>query len=321
MEFLPNIRKMEVGSVSESRSRGIMGILLMVLIFFIILIIFAFYTVGVFKRSSLPGNLSAEEGTIAVVEINGVIMDSKKTIEKLHIAEKDNRFDAIIVRINSPGGAVGPSQEIYQEIKRIDGDKEAGKPVYASFGSIAASGGYYIGSAGRKIFSNPGALTGSIGVIMQFMDLSKLFEYAKISPNIIKAGKFKDAGQPTRALTKEEQLLMENLLKGVHKQFVDDILLTRKNKIKGDIWEYSQGQVFSGKKAKEYGLVDELAGLWEAGRKIHKELGLKKPFGLTFIKKKKKLSLLELVEGFEQAAQVIFSGNLFRSIPMFLYRN
>ncbi|MDC0255246.1 signal peptide peptidase SppA [Bacteriovoracales bacterium] len=307
--------------MSESRSRGIMGILLMVLVFFIILVVFAFYTVGVFKKNTFQDNFSNKGGSIAVVEINGVIMDSKKTIEKLHIAEKDKKYDAIIVRINSPGGAVGPSQEIYHEIRRIDQDKKSGKPVYSSFGSIAASGGYYIGAAGRKIFSNSGCLTGSIGVIMQFMDLSKLFKYAKINPNVIKSGKYKDVGQPTRALTRGEKSLMKKLLKGVHAQFVDDILLTRKEKIKGNIWAHAQGQVFSGKKALEYGLVDELGGLWEAGRKIHKELGLKRPFGLSFIKVKKKLSLMELVEGFDQAAQVISSGNLFRSIPMFLYRN
>ena len=303
--------------MSESKNRGVIGILLMVFIFFIILMIFAFYTVSAFKKSNFDNKFNTGKESIAVVEINGAIMDSKGVIEKLHQAEKEKRYKAIIMRINSPGGPVAPTQEIYQEIRRIDKDK---KPVYTSFASIAASGGYYVGSAGRKIYSNPGTLTGSIGVISQFVDLSKLFKSAKINPYIIKAGKYKDLGQPTRSLTKEEKTIMGKLLKGVHKQFVDDILKTRKGKIKGNIWDYAQGQVFSGQEAKKYGLVDELAGLWDAGRKIHKELGIKSPFGLKFIKKKKKLSLMEIVEGLDDVAQGIAGTFFNQAVPMFMYK-
>tara|TARA_Y100001954_G_scaffold49727_1_gene52531 strand:- start:9345 stop:10262 length:918 start_codon:yes stop_codon:yes gene_type:complete len=304
--------------VSESKNRGVIGILLMVFIFFVILMIFAFYTVNAFKKSNFDNQfMNTGKESIAVVEINGPIITSKDTIERLHQAEKDKRYKAVIVRINSPGGPVAPTQEIYQEIRRID---ESVKPVYTSFGSIAASGGYYVGTAGRKIFSNPGTLTGSIGVISQFVDLSKLLKSFKINPYIIKAGKYKDLGQPTRALTKEEKIIMKKLLKNVHKQFVNDILKTRKDKIKGNIWQYAQGQVFSGEEAEKYGLVDELAGLWDAGRKIHKELGIKSPFGLKFIKKKKKLSLMQLVEGLDDVAKGMTSNLLSQAVPMFLYK-
>ena len=305
--------------MSESRNRGVIGILLMVFIFFIILMIFAFYTVSAFKKSNFDNQFTSSTGkeSIAVVELNGAINTSKDTIEKLHQAEKEKRYKAIIIRINSPGGPVAPTQEIYQEIRRIDKNV---KPVYTSFASIAASGGYYVGTAGRKIFSNPGTLTGSIGVISQFVDLSKLLKSAKINPYIIKAGKYKDLGQPTRSLTREEKTIMKRLLKNVHKQFVDDILRTRKEKIKGNIWDYAQGQVFSGQEAKKYGLVDELAGLWDAGRQIHKELGIKSPFGLKFIKKKKKLSLMQIVEGLDDVAKGMTSNFFPQAVPMFLYK-
>ena len=207
--------------MSESRSRGIMGILLMVLVFFIILVVFAFYTVGVFKKNTFQDNFSNKGGSIAVVEINGVIMDSKKTIEKLHIAEKDKKYDAIIVRINSPGGAVGPSQEIYHEIRRIDQDKKSGKPVYASFGSIAASGGYYIGAAGRKIFSNSGCLTGSIGVILQTAELTSLLEKVGIQPIVIKSGQLKAVPNPLENVDEENLSYMKKIIDRLQKEFIE----------------------------------------------------------------------------------------------------
>src|SRR5690606_11778859 len=160
---------------------------------------------------------------------------------------------AILMRIESPGGAVGPTQEIYEEIRRIDSaydpkvkGEQKGKPVYASIGSIAASGGYYISAATRKIFANAGSLTGSIGVIMQFVDASELIEWAKVRPEIIKAGRYKDFGGPNRALTVQERELLEKTLSSVHEQFRKDILAIRQDRIQGDLNELSQGQIFSG---------------------------------------------------------------------------
>lgn len=250
-----------------------------------------------FSAFSKKSNFDSKDAEIGVVEITGAIMSGKEIIELLIQAEQDDDIKAIIVRINSPGGAVGPSQEIYEEIERIDKIK----PVYASFGSVAASGGYYIAAAARKIYSNAGTLTGSIGVIMQFMNLSKLFDYAKVSQETIKAGRYKDIGNPDRDMTQEERDLMGGMVKMVHKQFIKDILKKRKDKIKGDIGEHAQGQVFSGEEALKLGLVDELAGLWQAGRLIHKELKLEKEFGLRYIKKKKKSNFLEVLDSLESA--------------------
>lgn len=257
---------------------------------------------------------SSGRDAIGVIEVEGLIMESKRIIELLHQAERQRNVKAIIMRIDSPGGAVGPTQEIYEEIKRINGNydrllegeelayPERAKPVYASFGSIAASGGYYLGAATREIYANPGTLTGSIGVIMQFMDLSRLFEFAKVSPQTIKAGRFKDIGQPNRGLTPEEEDLMGDLLATVHKQFVEDIMGTREGRIRGDIWELAQGQIFSGQEAYDAGLVDHLGSLWNAGRAIHEHLELSGELNLQYFKERKRMNLWDFFDSLDQIA-------------------
>ena len=324
--------------MTKSRNRAVFGVLFLVLLFFIVLMVFASYTISAFQAES--GGLSDPRGQIAVVKVEGVIMDSKETIELLHRAEKAKDVKAIIVRVNSPGGAVGPTQEIYQEIRRIDGayqlslkqaesekDKDIKypvgtepKPIYASFGALAASGGYYIGSATRKIFANPGTMTGSIGVIMQFVDMSKLYEFVKINPQTIKSGKYKDIGQPTRPLTREERELMKGMLNGVREQFKNDILFTRKGLLKRDIEELAQGQIFTGELAHEYGLVDELGGLWYAGRSVYEELGLKGEFNLRFIEKNKKLSLWDIMEGFDTLATNLGFKGWVDGAPLLMFK-
>jgi protease-4 len=286
----------------EERNRALKIILLLAGLFFVMVLVFAYFTMRAIKDTDDAMAAFSKNSNIAVVEITGVIMESKKSIEKLHRAEKADGIKAIIVRVDSPGGAVGPTQEIYQEILRID-EKI---PVYASFGSIAASGGYYIGAAARKIFVSKGSLTGSIGVIMQFMELTDLYEFVKIKPSIIKAGKYKDIGNPSRAMTAEEKEILQDTMSAVHKQFKDDILFRRKELLKVPIDQVAQGQIFSGEEALKYGLVDTLAGLWEAGRIIHKELGLKGEFQeFKYIKDKKKFSILDLAESLEEVVSFI----------------
>lgn len=244
----------------------------------------------------------AKNSPIAVITIEGEIRESKKTVEMLLAAEDSKDIKAIILRIDSPGGAVAPTQEIYEEVRRIDEKK----PIYASFGSVAASGGYYIGAATRRIYANAGTLTGSIGVIMQMADLSELFKWAKYKQETIKAGRYKDIGNPGRPMTDEERAFLTELLAGTHKQFMDDISATRKDKLKKDITELAQGQIFHGYEAKEFGLVDEVAGLWQAGRKIHKELKLKGKFGLRFMKpKKEKFSFSEFLQETEDTLSFV----------------
>ncbi len=297
-------------------SRSLIGLFFVVIICFFIFAGLALHTVNIFSLDDKEVSaFDDKESPIAVVEVTGVILSSKEIIEKLLLAEENSKTKAIIIRIDSPGGAVGPVQEIYQEIIRID--KKI--PVYASFGAIAASGGYYIAAATRKIFSPAGALTGSIGVIMQFYDISKLLELAKVSPNIIKAGKYKDAGGGHRALTEEEKNLMDSMLAQVHSQFMKDISEIRKDKLTVPIEELAQGQIFSGEKAMEVGLVDELASLWEAGRKIHEELKLPGKFSLRYVKKKKNTSILDFVERFEEAVSPLEIFSKIQAVPMFLF--
>tara|TARA_Y100000768_G_scaffold388778_1_gene387090 strand:- start:13863 stop:14783 length:921 start_codon:yes stop_codon:yes gene_type:complete len=306
--------------VSNQRSKGIVGIFILITVLFLIFLIFAFYTVSTLKDSQgLSESLNAKNAPIAVIEVEGVIMESRKTVEKLIKAEKDDKIKAIIVRVNSPGGAVGPTQEIYEEIRRIDKEK----PVYASFGTVAASGGYYIGAACRKIYSPAGALTGSIGVIMNFTNLEKLYEWAKIKPEVIKAGKYKDIGSPARSMTKEERLLLTELIEDTHEQFIMDIFKVREQKLVEGIEglrKYAQGQIFSGQGAKERGLVDEIAGLWQAGRLIHQELELKEEFGFKFIKLKKESQLMEILGGLEESVQDLGYFLKADSVPLLLHK-
>lgn len=300
-------------------SRSVIGVFVLIIILFFIFIFFSFSVVSSLRVSdkdgeNFPSLGKKEKYPIAVVEILGPIMEAKDIVELIHQAEHDESVKALIVRIDSPGGAVGPTQEIYEEIIRLDKIK----PVYASFGSIAASGGYYIGAAARKIYASNGTLTGSIGVIMSFVDLSKLLEWGKVSPQVLKAGKYKDIGSINRAMTQEEQQLMGKMLNQVHDRFREDILLRRKDKIKGDLIEITQGQVFSGEEAQSLGLVDEVAGLWEAARRIKKELKLKDESDkLRYLKKDKSSSWTDFLSNLEESSSKLKNLNVGYAIPMF----
>lgn len=303
---------------SSQSSRSVIGIFVLIIILFFIFIFFSFSVVSSLRVSDKEGpsfaGMGMDKSPLAVVEILGPIMDAKDTVELIHQAENDKSIKALIIRIDSPGGAVGPTEEIYEEIIRLDKIK----PVYASFGSIAASGGYYIGSAARKIYASNGTLTGSIGVIMSFVDLSKLFEWGKVSPQVLKAGKYKDIGSMNRAMSQEEQQLMSKMLNQVHERFRTDIMVKRKDKIKGDLVEITQGQVFSGEEAKEIGLIDEIAGLWEAARRIKKELNLKdNSEKLRFLKKDKSSTWSDILSNLGETSSKLKNLNVSYAIPMF----
>lgn len=307
--------------MSRERSKGIVGIFILVTVLFFIFIMFAFYTVSQLKETSTIGEglLDASKNSpIAVIPIEGEIKESKKIVEMLLVAEEAQDIKAIILRIDSPGGAVAPTQEIYEEVRRID----AKKPIYASFGTVAASGGYYIGAATRKIYANAGTLTGSIGVIMQMADLSELFAWAKYKPETIKAGRYKDIGNPARGLSDEERDLLKDLLNGTHRQFMTDILAVRKDRLKKEIIELAQGQIFHGSQAKDLGLVDEIGSLWQAGRAIHSELKLKGKFALRYLKpQKQKFSLTEFLQETEDTLSTVrdrVEGG--KTAPAFLYQ-
>jgi len=162
-------------------------------------------------------------GNIGIVEINGMILSSKKIIQDIKIFRDDDEIKAIILRIDSPGGGIGPSQEIYREIMKTKMDKK----IITSMGSVAASGGYYIASATDKIVANPGTLTGSIGVIMEYANLMEIAKKIGISPVVIKSGEFKDMGSPLRDLKDSEKKIFQALVDELHLQFVNDAATAR----------------------------------------------------------------------------------------------
>ena len=196
---------------------------------------------------------------IGVIPIDGIIKNSDKIIEQIADFRNNKKIKAIILRINSPGGGVGPSQEIYKETIRTVKTKK----VIASLGSIAASGGYYIASAADKIVANPGTLTGSIGVIMEFVRIEELLGKIGVQLRVIKSGEFKDIGSPSRKMTDKEKELLQDIIEDVKEQFVNAVAQGRKMQ-REKILEIADGRIFSGKKAKALGLIDSLGNFRDA---------------------------------------------------------
>jgi protease IV len=232
-------------------------VLILSALFFII-----FVTVsGVLFLKRSPGTNTAGTlfgaGAVAVVELKGVIMDSKKVLRRLERYEEDDEVKAVVLRLDSPGGAVAPSQEIYEAVKKYK------KPLVVSMGSVAASGAYYIACAAKKIFANPGTITGSIGVIMEFANLEKLYDWAKIKRYSIKTGRFKDAGAEYREMTPEERGLLQDMVDDVLAQFKQAVHVGRKLSVE-QVTAVADGRIFSGNQAKTLKLVDELGTLQDA---------------------------------------------------------
>lgn len=223
-------------------------------VFFAIFLLFVFFTMGnIVKDRSL---LARGGVSVGVVKINGAIMESQKALKELKEFEEDSSIKAIIVRIDSPGGAVGPSQEIHDAIKRV----RKTKPVVASFESVAASGGFYIAVAADRIVSNPGTLTGSIGVIMNMANLSELYKWAKVERYNIKSGKFKDVGSENRPMTEDERKLVQALIDNVYQQFLKAVADGRRLPVE-KVAPYADGRILSGEQAFDVGFVDKLGGI------------------------------------------------------------
>lgn len=231
-------------------------------VLFLIVTGFLFYSGDNSNSEWKPtSKVSLSSNKIAVIELKGVIMDSKKILDQIQRAGKNKSIRAVVLRIDSPGGAVAPSQEIHDAVKKFTDKYE--KPLVASMGSVAASGGYYVAVAAKKIYANAGTLTGSIGVIMNFANLEKLYEWAKVDIYNLKAGKFKDAGTDTRAMTPAEKALLQKMIDNVHAQFKKAVVEGTELK-ESELEDIADGRIFSGEQAKELGLVDELGGIDEA---------------------------------------------------------
>jgi protease IV len=199
--------------------------------------------------------------SVAVVELSGVISDADTLCQTLADLTKDTGVNAVVLRIDSPGGAVAPSQELYDEVARL----RSAKPVVASLGNVAASGGYYVASAASTIVADAGTLTGSIGVIMEFRQFQGLAEKIGVSENVIKSGAFKDIGHPLRPMTDAERHILQGTVNDVYEQFVDAVSRGR-GMAPDRVRTLADGRVYSGAQAKAAGLVDELGGLQHAIR-------------------------------------------------------
>ena len=257
-------------------------------VFWIFLVLFVLVVISLlfvaFQKSIPIGE------RVAIIRIEGPIIDSKDTIDEITDYVKDSSIKAIVLRIDSPGGAVAPSQEIYEEVRKA----AVKKKIVVSMGSVAASGGYYIASAATRIFANPGTLTGSIGVIMEIPNFSGLMNKVGVKTEVIKSGKHKDIASVFRGIGKEEREILQSALDNVHEQFITAVSEGRKMLI-DDVRKIADGRVFTGEQALKVGLVDELGNLEDAVKASAKLSGIKgEP---EIVTKKERFSLTNLVRG------------------------
>ncbi len=242
---------------------------------------------------------------IGVIPVEGVIDDQMAKNVNRHLKQygDDSRIKAILLRVDSPGGGVSPSQEIYREIKRIKEEKK--KKVVVSMASVAASGGYYIACPADKIYANPGSITGSIGVIAEWLNYKELAEWAKLKPVVFKSGEFKDTGSPTRDLTDSEKKYFQAMINELYVQFVNAVADGREGKgeagselTKDRVMLLADGRIYTGEAAKKSGLVDEIGNYEDALKATAKMAGIKgEPQIVTPPKPKEGLSLLDLLFG------------------------
>lgn len=252
---------------------------------------------GSFKITALPRDLTVEEEVvtpasgfvsdrIAVIDVSGVLMNAHMpglftegehpvsfTVEKLAVAAKDRRVKAVVLRINSPGGSVTASDSLYQEV--LEFKKKTGKPVIAYFQDVAASGAYYMACATDEIMAQRTTVTGSIGVVMQMMDVSRLFNLVGLSADAIKSGAFKDSGSPFRPMRADEREVFQGLVDGFYKQFVGVVQAGRPKLTHEKILKLADGRVYTAEQALENGLIDRIGTMNEAVESAKNRAGIK----------------------------------------------
>jgi protease-4 len=243
-------------------------------------------------KSAGFGDLMDEDGSrVGVVEILGPISESDEILDQIRKFREDELVSAIVLRIDSPGGAVGPSQEIYQEVKKTVKLKK----VVVSMGSMAASGGYYIAACADRILANPGTITGSIGVILGYTNFRELLNKIGLTPVVIKSGQYKDLGSPLREMTSEEEKILQDFSDEIHRQFISDVAQGRKLDKKA-VEAVADGRIMTGEKAKQLGLVDQLGNLEDAVEAAGKLAGVEGRM-IKVYPLKKRLSIFHYVTG------------------------
>lgn len=255
--------------------------------------------------------------SILKLEINGVIIDGKKILKPLIKYRDENFIKAVVVEVNSPGGVVGPSQEIYEELKRVR--EESKKPLVIVSNGLMASGAYYSAVAGDKIVVQPGTLVGSIGVIMQFTNLQKLYEWAKVSRFSITTGKYKDSGAEYRPMRDDERALFQDMMTDVWNQFITAVA-TGRNLKPEVVKQYADGRVLTGQQAKAVGLVDVIGTVSDAYDLAAQLAGLDPDEYEIFEPPKHGPSWWQLLNSAEEDEGVSYDGRLTRAIDHALDR-
>jgi len=273
------------------------------------LVLFGFMLLAYSALKSTSTGISLETETtagarIGIVEAKGTIgeaapagIDSDKVVKLLKKYERDEDIKAVVLRVDSPGGAVAPSQEIHDAVKRI----KASKKVVVSMGGMAASGGYYISAPADRIFAEPGTLTGSIGVIFLHFNVRGLLEWAKVEETTLKSGKYKDTLSPFRPIQESDREEIQSISDDVYSQFVQAVAQGR-GMPEARVREIAEGRIYTGKRAKELKLVDELGGFDDAVAAAWGLAGQSGEPKVQYPPRDRELSLRDLVRGAFQGA-------------------
>jgi protease-4 len=270
------------------KSDIIIGVIIgLSLLFFLVIILIGLTGISVMEEGASLYSIGQK---VAIIEIYGTINSSNDVIRQLKKYSKDSSIPAIVLDIDSPGGAVVPSQEIYEEVLKA---KKAGKKVVASMRSLGASGGYYIACSADTIVANPGTLTGSIGVIFEFPMVQELFKKIGVKFEVVKRGELKEVGTSFRPMTQKERDLLQSVIDDTYNQFVDAVKDGR-GMDREKVLELADGRVYTGKQAKELGLVDELGDIEDA-IKIAGKMGDIEGVPRTIRERPKKMSFFDIL--------------------------
>src|SRR6266699_2726141 len=278
----------------EGRSRTLLWILIGGGAFFLfVLAVFSLVYLTLHAGGNETSLSSSFGDKIGVVDLDGVILSPQPVVGQLKKFADDSSIKAIILHINSPGGGVAASEEIYREVKRIRDEKK--KRIVASIETVGASGAYYVASATNKIYADKGSVVGSIGVIAEWVNYGELLHWAKLHAITLKAGEFKDTGNPTREMTPAEREYMQGLVDNMHTQFIQALVDGRHAK-EDDIRAIANGKVWTGEQAFSLKLVDQIADFEEAVKDTAKSVGIKGEPSLVYPPKSRR-SGLDLIFG------------------------
>jgi len=257
---------------------------------------------------------SGSGGTIAIVDLDGVITSPKDVVKNLKKFADDDSVKAIILHVDSPGGGVAASEEIYREVRRVRDEKK--KPIVASIETVGASGAYYVASGTSKIFADHGSIVGSIGVIMEWYNYADLVKWAKMKNIVIKTGEFKDTGNPARDITPAEQQYLQGMAQDMLGQFIQSVASGRGVK-PDEIKAIADGKVWTGEQAKQMKLVDELGDFEAAVKDTAKSVGISGEPTLVRAEKEKH-TLLDMLFG-DNSDLFPTPGKLMQANPGFYY--